>query len=51
MPNLVDKIKLNEKQDRRVKLLTEDKEKIRELYATGKYSLNNSFYNILEFVF
>ena len=31
MPNLVDKIKLNEKQDRRVKLLTEDKEKIREL--------------------
>ena len=41
MPNLVDKIKLNEKQDRRVKLLTEDKEKIRELYATGKYSLNN----------
>ena len=41
MPNLVDKIKLKEKQDRRGKLLTEDKEKIRELYATGKYSLNN----------
>lgn len=41
MPSLVDKIKLNEKQDRRVKLLTEDKERIRELYATGEYSLND----------
>lgn len=35
-----DNIRLTEKQDRRVKLLSEDKEEIRRLYATGEYSLN-----------
>lgn len=40
MPYPSEKIKLNEKQDRRVKLLSEDKEEIRRLYATGEYSLS-----------
>lgn len=39
MPTKVDKIRLNENQDRRVKLTTKDKEKIVELYNMGTYSL------------
>lgn len=39
MPYVSDKIRLTEKQDRRVKLLSEDKEEIRKLYATGQYSM------------
>lgn len=41
MAAIVDKIKLNEKFDRRVKLLQDDKKKIKELYETGNYSLND----------
>lgn len=37
----VDKIKLSQTQDRRVKLTSEDKEQIRQLYSTGDYSLND----------
>lgn len=40
MPTIVDKIKLPQQHDRRVKLLDDDKELIKELYATGQYSLN-----------
>lgn len=37
----VDNIKLNEKQERRIKLTSYDKEKIVEMYQTGLYSLRN----------
>lgn len=40
MPYKSEKIKLNEKQDRRKKLTSEQREKIKELYGTGFYSLN-----------
>lgn len=40
MPSKFDKIKLNEYQDRRIKLVKADKERIKDLYATGGYSLN-----------
>lgn len=40
MPSKIDKLKLSEKQDRRVKLTTEDKEEIKKMYSTGLYSLN-----------
>lgn len=40
MPTIVDKIKLPQQHDRRVKLLDDDKQLIKELYATGQYSLN-----------
>ena len=36
----VDKLKLSEKQDRRVKLSSNQKIEIREKYETGLYSLN-----------
>lgn len=39
MPAKVDKMKLNEKQDRRRKLSDKQKEEIRDLYSTGNYSL------------
>ena len=39
MPAKVDKMKLNEKQDRRRKLSNKQKEEIRDLYSTGNYSL------------
>ena len=39
MPTKVDKMKLNELQDRRKKLTDKQKEEIKELYSTGKYSL------------
>ena len=41
MPTIVDKIKLPQQHDRRVKLLDDDKELIKQLYATGQYSLNS----------
>lgn len=41
MPYKSEKIKLNETQDRRKRLTTEQKKEIEELYATGNYSLNN----------
>ena len=40
MPYKSEKIKLNETQDRRKKLTTEQREEIKELYGTGLYSLN-----------
>ena len=40
MPYKSEKIKLNELQDRRKRLTTEQRDKIRELYGTGFYSLN-----------
>lgn len=40
MPSVVDKIKLPQQLDRRVKLLDEDKDEIRKLYKSGLYSLN-----------
>ena len=40
MPYKSEKIKLNEKQDRRKRLTGEQREEIKELYATGLYSLN-----------
>ena len=40
MPYKSEKIKLSEKQDRRVKLTNEQRKEIRELYSTGLYSLN-----------
>lgn len=40
MPYKSDNIKLPEKYDRRRKLTSEQKEEIKELYATGSYSLN-----------
>lgn len=41
MGAIVDKIKLDEKYDRRVKLLQEDKKEIKRLYETGNFSLND----------
>lgn len=41
MPYKCEKLRLNETQDRRRKLLNEQKEEIKELYGTGGYSLNN----------
>lgn len=48
MGAIVDKIKLDEKYDRRVKLLQEDKKEIKRLYATGNFSLNDlaKIYNV-----
>lgn len=40
MPYKSEKIKLNEKQDRRKRLTEEQRKEIRELYGTGLYSLN-----------
>lgn len=40
MPYKSEKIKLSESQDRRRKLRNEQKEKIKKLYETGTYSLN-----------
>lgn len=40
MPYKSEKIKLSETQDRRKKLTENQREEIRELYATGLYSLN-----------
>ena len=40
MPYKSEKIKLNEKQDRRKKLTSEQRKEIKELYGTGCYSLN-----------
>lgn len=39
MPMKSEKIKLKEEQDRRRKLSTVQKQEIKELYSTGKYSL------------
>lgn len=41
MPYKSEKIKLNETQDRRKRLTTEQRKEIEELYGTGNYSLNN----------
>lgn len=41
MPRKSEHIPLSEKQDRRIKLPKEQKEKIAELYATGQYSLKS----------
>lgn len=41
MPEKVDKMKLSQEQDRRVKLTTEQKEEIKKKYAKGGYSLNS----------
>lgn len=41
MPRKSEHIPLSEKQDRRIKLTKEQKEKIAELYATGQYSLKS----------
>lgn len=41
MPYKSEKIKLNETQDRRKRLTTEQKEDIKRLYGTGLYSLND----------
>ena len=38
MPYVCEKLKLSEKQDRRVKLTQNQKEEIRKLYSTGEYS-------------
>lgn len=40
MPYKSEKIKLNELQDRRKKLTSEQREEIKKLYKTGLYSLN-----------
>lgn len=40
MPYKSEKIKLNELQDRRKRLTNEQREKIKNLYSTGFYSLN-----------
>lgn len=40
MPYIAEKIKLPEKYDRRRKLTDEQKQKIRDKYGTGFYSLN-----------
>ena len=40
MASVVDKIKLPQSLDRSVKLVDKDRTKIKELYATGQYSLN-----------
>lgn len=41
MPYKSEKIKLNETQDRRRRLTTEQREEIKGLYGTGCYSLND----------
>jgi predicted DNA-binding protein YlxM (UPF0122 family) len=41
MPYKSEKIRLNEVQDRRKRLTTEQRKEIEELYATGCYSLND----------
>ena len=41
MPYKSEKIRLNEKQDRRKRLTDEQRKEIRELYCTGCYSLND----------
>lgn len=42
MPSKLDKLKLNEKQDRRIKLTQEQKQEIERLYNdVGLYSLND----------
>lgn len=41
MARISEKIKLSEQQDRRKKLMEQDKEKIKDLYSTGLYSLND----------
>ena len=41
MPYKSEKIKLNETQDRRKRLNTEQREEIKKLYGTGYYSLND----------
>lgn len=41
MPYKSEKIKLNETQDRRKRLTTEQRKEIEELYGTGCYSLND----------
>lgn len=41
MPYKSEKIKLNELQDRRRKLTTNQREEIKKLYGTGLYSLND----------
>lgn len=41
MPRKSEKLKLSETQDRRRKLTDEQKQEIRDLYATGLFSLNN----------
>ncbi len=48
MPYKSEAIKLGEKFDRRVKLTQEDKEDIRDLYASGLHSLNSlaKMYNV-----
>ena len=40
MPYKSEKIKLNEKQDRRKRLTDDQRKEIKELYGTGCYSLN-----------
>lgn len=40
MTCIVDKIKLSETQDRRRKLTNKQKKEIKDLYGTGKFSLN-----------
>lgn len=40
MPYKSEKIKLNEKQDRRKRLTEEQRKEIKELYSTGLYSLS-----------
>lgn len=39
MPSKIDKLRLSETQDRRIKLTSKDKEEIIKLYDTGLYSL------------
>lgn len=41
MPYKSEKIKLNEKQDRRKRLTEEQRNEIKKLYGTGFYSLND----------
>ncbi len=41
MPYKSEKIKLNELQDRRKRLTNKQREEIKELYATGCYSMND----------
>ena len=41
MPYKSEKIRLNETQDRRKRLTTEQRKEIEELYGTGCYSLND----------
>ena len=41
MPYISEKIALSPEQDRRRRLMDDDKEAIRILYGTGKYSLND----------